>query len=125
MNSQVFTVCIIVSGLVTAAVVLFYAKKNPNPYFRPKKGELVMMTLFLGIISGTGSFVLSTFFEADVNIQKFKEQAEMERQSGIRASSGENPSTRPTGSEEDPEEETPGSVVNPANPPIPPFLKER
>ncbi|MEM0897686.1 MAG: hypothetical protein AAGJ79_12470 [Verrucomicrobiota bacterium] len=88
MNTQVFTICLVVTGLVSAGIVLYYAKKNPNPYFRPKKGELVMMSLFLAILCGISSFILSQFFQADINLKEFAAEDEMRRQQSVKASKG-------------------------------------
>ena len=126
-NSQVFTVCLIVSGLASAAIVLYYAKKNPNPYFRPKKGELVMMSIFLGIISGTASLVLSSFFEADINIKELAEKADRKSKEATPASSGAGDSAGGTDPNEEENPTSGSSIANPysSRPPIPPFIENR
>ncbi|MEM9480432.1 MAG: hypothetical protein AAGA58_12335 [Verrucomicrobiota bacterium] len=119
-----FTICLVITGLVSAVVVLYYAKKNPNPYFRPKKGELVMMSMFLAIVSGITSFILSQFFQADVDLKKIAEQEERRRKESIKASKDDSPARFTPPSDIGRSASESGSAPRGA-PPIPPFAEGR
>lgn len=69
----VFAVCAIVS----ACIVLFYAKRHPNPHFRPRKSDVTIVSFVMLFLSGGIAFVTSGAFDnADMTREKLEKQAE-------------------------------------------------
>ena len=97
-------------------MVLFYAKRNPNPYFRPKRGEVFLMSIFMVLLSGGFSFMLATLFESDINLQKAKQDAQ--EALGGNAPAGNDESTGALGGRSGG-----GSAPKP-DPSLPPFLQK-
>ena len=59
--------------LVCLPVLLYYARKNPNPRFRPRPGELAFVALLMGLGSYALAFLMSFMFHAD-DIKKESER---------------------------------------------------
>lgn len=53
----------IVSSMI---ILLYWARKNPNPRFRPRIGELLTGALFLVLISGGLSIGFSNLLQGDI-----------------------------------------------------------
>jgi hypothetical protein len=67
-----FTICLIVS----VAVVCFFAKRHPNPHFRPRKGEVLMVSLLLLLASGAASWMTSKMLDSRIDPVKMTNQVE-------------------------------------------------
>jgi hypothetical protein len=72
MNSKAFIAFLIVTGLVSLGIILFFAKRHPNPRFRPKRGEILLLSIFMLFGSVGISFFLSQLFEHDWDLNKTK-----------------------------------------------------
>ncbi len=120
MNSKVFIFILIVALIVSAGVVLFYAKRHPNPYFRPKRGEVALMSIFMVLLSGGFSFMLAQLFESDINLQKSKEEENSVIGAGA-ANSDAFDSPTPRRSEGGGSGGSGGSTPDPS---LPPFLQK-
>jgi len=114
MNTKAFIIFLIVSLAVAAVIVLVYAKKHPNPYFRPKKGEVFMMSIFMSLLAVTASFIASQAFNNDFDLQKAKEREEQAKKGYT--TGGESPGSSSSGN--DP---APAPKVDDT---LPPFLQE-
>ena len=113
--NKAFFVFLCVSLLVAAVIVLVYAKKHPNPYFRPKKGEVFMMSVFMSVLAVVASFIASQAF-TDFDPKKAKEDKE---QADKGYKSGDGPSSD-SGSDN-------SRTTEPAPKPdatVPPFLEK-
>ena len=64
----VFAVC----ALVSVCIVLFVAKRHPNPHFRPKKSEVAILSLLLFFASGGVALVTSGAFDANFDKEKLE-----------------------------------------------------
>ncbi len=62
----VFAVC----ALVSVCIILFVAKRHPNPHFRPKKSEVAILSLLLFFASGGVALVTSGAFDANFDKEK-------------------------------------------------------
>lgn len=114
MNTKAFIVFLIVSLSVAAVVVLVYAKKHPNPYFRPKKGEVFMMSLLMVLFSVTASFIASQAFNTDFDLQKSKKEKD-QAEKGYKTGDG----TKPSNDSSDTDEPAPK-----VDDTLPPFLQD-
>ena len=77
-STAIFILCM----LVSAGVLLFYAKRHPHPKFRPKPGELLLVAmLFFGV-----SIVLTTMtrglFDQE-HLEEASKKAKASRQVGV------------------------------------------
>ncbi len=75
-----FTICFVVS----LGVVCFYAKRHPNPHFRPGKREILMVSLFLLMTSGGGCWITARMLESDIDPEKIGEQVENSKRQAFR-----------------------------------------
>lgn len=71
-----FPLLFAISVLVSAGVVCFYAKRHPNPHFRPGKREVCMVSLLLLMASGGGCWVVANMLESNIDPVKFERQLE-------------------------------------------------
>lgn len=71
----VFAVCV----LVSACIVLFYAKRSPNPHFRPKKSDIGLVSFLLLFVSGGVAFVTSGAFDTATVYDPDKMKEKMEQ----------------------------------------------
>jgi len=112
MNSKAFIAFLIVSGLVSLGIILFFAKRHPIPRFRPKRGEVVLLALIMGFASVGLSFFLSQLFEHDWDLNRTKRDPakELSRPTG-EGESGQNPGEGKESKASDDES-------------LPPFLRE-
>ncbi len=67
-----FTMCLIVS----VPVVCFFARRHPSPHFRPRKGEVFMVSLLLLLASGAASWMTSKMLDSDIDPLKITDQVE-------------------------------------------------
>ncbi len=66
----IFGVCC----LVSFCIVLFYAKRHPNPHFRPKKSDIGLVSFFLLFMSGAISFIAGGAFDSDLSEEKLERE---------------------------------------------------
>ena len=66
-----------ISALVSLGIICFYAKRHPNPHFRPGKREVFMVSLLLVMISGGGCWMAAKLL--DSNIDPAKMGAQLDR----------------------------------------------
>lgn len=114
MNSKAFIVFLIVSLLVSLGLLIFFAKRHPNPRFRPKRGEVFLLSIFLVFLSSGFSFFMSQLFEQDWDLNKLNKGAADELSNPT--SGGEGP--KPPGSDSGKDSES-DSDEN-----LPPFMKK-
>ena len=77
-----FTICL----LVSVPVLCFFAKRHPNPHFRPRKVEVLMVALFLLLASGTASWVTSKMLHSHIDPAKMAEQVNESQEQAFRGS---------------------------------------
>ena len=108
MNSKAFFAFLIVSGLVSLGIILFFAKRHPNPRFRPRRGEVVLLSIFMCFGSVGLSFFLSQLFEHDWDLNKTKlnPTESLERPGGEAGSPAHRDGEAGGGSESGSEDET-------------------
>ena len=63
-----------ISALVSLGVIFFYAKRHSNPYFRPGKREVFMVSLFLLMLSGGGCWMAGKLLDSNLNPEKMGAQ---------------------------------------------------
>ena len=63
-----------ISGLVSLGVIFFYAKRHSNPYFRPGKREVLMVSLFLLMLSGGGCWMVGKLLDSNLDPEKMGAQ---------------------------------------------------
>jgi hypothetical protein len=96
---SVFLVCLCAS----AVVVWYFARHNPNPRFRPRFGEIVMVSIIaLGLSTGM-SYFLSGILGSDAAIQ---DELKQERPSTGRDRSSGGGANNPYDRSEDEEEDS-------------------
>ncbi|MDC0503242.1 hypothetical protein OAV21_02280 [bacterium] len=61
--SKPFLIIFFLCLFVALCVIAYIAKRNPDPRFRPRFGELVLMGLIGMLFSGGVSYLLSNVFE--------------------------------------------------------------
>jgi hypothetical protein len=76
----VFTSVLLVCLCASAVVVWYFARHNPNPHFRPRFGEIVMVSIMALGISGGVSFFLSGVLASGA---MFEEELDLNRPSKI------------------------------------------
>lgn len=80
------TICLIIS----VGLVWFFAKRHANPHFRPRKAEVLMMSLLLLLVSGAASWVAAKMLNVNIDPAKMREQVEAaQRQTFSGKGSGE------------------------------------
>ena len=67
----VFGVC----ALVSLCIVLFFAKRHPNPHFRPRKSEVGIVSFMLLMASAGVSYFGAGLFETDIDPKKLEARA--------------------------------------------------
>ncbi|MCP4846945.1 MAG: hypothetical protein GY899_03240 [Verrucomicrobiaceae bacterium] len=77
-----FTICAILS----VGFICFYAKRHPNPHFRPDKREVFMISLILFIASGGGSWITARMLDSHIDPAKLGEQIENAQSDAFRES---------------------------------------
>ena len=80
--TAIFILCL----LVSACVLLYYAKRHPHPKFRPKFGELVLVGMIFFGISLALTAMTSGLFEQE-NLDEKAKQAK-KRNSPMRSTGG-------------------------------------
>jgi len=83
--TAIFILCL----LVSASILLFYAKRHPHPKFRPKFGELVLVGMIFFGISIALTAMTSGLFEQE-NLDEKTKQAK-KRKSPMRSTGGAGP----------------------------------
>ena len=73
----IFTVCL----LVSLAIIAFIAKRNRDPRFRPRFGELVLMFIVSLVVCGGVSYLLSSLFEGADGMSKMGDAPRFDRPS--------------------------------------------
>ncbi|MEM7385606.1 MAG: hypothetical protein AAF514_11740 [Verrucomicrobiota bacterium] len=61
--SPAFWIFFAIGAIVSSFIVFYYARKNPNPRFRPRFGEVCLVSLIFFGVTVTASYFLSTLFE--------------------------------------------------------------
>jgi amino acid transporter len=118
MLNKAFFIFLCVSLAVAAVIVLVYAKKHPNPYFRPKKGEVFMMSIFMSVLAVIASFIASQAF-TDFDPEKSQQEKDQEKnRAGYQGAGGSTSDSSDGGS----------STSKPAtkeDKTVPPFLEKK
>ena len=82
----VFAIC----ALVSICVVLFYAKRHPNPHFRPRKSDVGIMSVVLLFLSGGVAFMTAGALDTDFDKEKMEQKAEeAQRMARVKGTSAE------------------------------------
>lgn len=68
----VFAVCVLISG----CIVLFYAKRHPNPHFRPRKSDVGIVSFVLLFLSGGVAFMTSGALDTKFDPKKMEKKME-------------------------------------------------
>jgi len=63
-----------ISALVSLGIICFYAKRHPNPHFRPGKREVFMVSLLLVMISGGGCWMAAKLLDSNIDPEKMGAQ---------------------------------------------------
>ncbi|MFV1995109.1 MAG: hypothetical protein ACC661_06705 [Verrucomicrobiales bacterium] len=102
MYSPIFQTIFLIGLCVSGVVVWFFARRHPNPRFRPRAGEVVLMAM-LGVgISAGASVLLTRMFDSEnelltKNVKDFEAKKPERRQADDAAAVGNAPGpvTRP------------------------------
>ena len=78
------SICLIVS----AGIVIFFAKRHRNPRLRPKKGEVLLVAIILFMGSGFASHFTAELLNADFDEEKMKSKLEAVQKRGLSNPSG-------------------------------------
>ncbi len=68
------TIFFVISLVCAVPVLFWYYRRHPHPRFRPKAGEMVMVTLFAGLLSLGGSLLIGGLMD---DPEQFKPGASM------------------------------------------------
>jgi hypothetical protein len=71
----VFAVCV----LISACIVLFYAKRHPNPHFRPRKSDVGIVSFVLLFLSGGIAFMTSGALDTKFDPKKMEKKMDEDR----------------------------------------------
>ena len=63
--SKIFLIIFFVLITVCVPILIYYARKNPDPRFRPRFGELILVGLFMVAGSGGLAYVMQGIFVVD------------------------------------------------------------
>lgn len=74
MNRTIVIAFFIVSLCVAVPFLRYYATKNPDPRFRPRFGEMLMMSIFALMFCGGGSVFMAKIMGVNLNMEKMEEQ---------------------------------------------------
>ncbi len=61
-------------GVFVAAlipVLYYYRRRNPNPHFRPRAGEITLISVLALTMGGGLCFMLGNFFRGDQNLKQY------------------------------------------------------
>ncbi len=76
--------------LVSFCVVVFYAKRHPNPHFRPKKSDIGLVSFLLLFVSGGVAFMTASAFDVDFDKEKMdKKMKDAKRAADMKGTSVE------------------------------------
>ena len=67
MNRQALIAFLIISVCVVVPFLYYYWRRNPNPRFRPKFGEMVLVALLAFGFTGGGSLFMAQLMGLDVD----------------------------------------------------------
>ena len=61
-------------GVFLAALVpvlYYYRRRNPNPHFRPRAGEITLIAVMALVVGGGACFMLGNVFRGDQNFKQY------------------------------------------------------